>query len=42
MAGIRSVTTVNANAVPMVIDSAGQLGTVSSSRRFKSEIKPMG
>jgi Chaperone of endosialidase len=25
----------------VVIDSAGQLGTVSSSRRFKSEIKPM-
>ncbi|PYJ26096.1 MAG: hypothetical protein DME91_00430 [Verrucomicrobia bacterium] len=25
----------------MVIDSAGQLGTVSSSRRFKNEIKPM-
>jgi Chaperone of endosialidase len=24
-----------------VIDSAGQLGTVSSSRRFKDEIKPM-
>src|SRR5204863_634737 len=41
IAGIRSVTTVNANAVPVVIDSAGQLGTVSSSRRFKNEIKPM-
>lgn len=25
----------------MVIDSAGQLGTVSSSERFKTEIKPM-
>jgi len=31
----------NANAIPVVIDSAGQLGTVSSSRRFKNEIKPM-
>jgi Chaperone of endosialidase len=29
------------DAVPVVIDSAGQLGTVSSSRRFKKEIKPM-
>jgi hypothetical protein len=29
------------NAVPVVIDSAGQLGTVSSSRRFKDDIKPM-
>jgi hypothetical protein len=41
IAGIRGVTTANANAVPVVIDSAGQLGTVSSSRRFKKEIKPM-
>src|SRR5207237_7583026 len=41
VAGIRGVTTANANAVPVVMDSAGQLGTVSSSRRFKDEIKPM-
>src|SRR5207249_5966315 len=41
VAGIRGVTTLNANAVPVVIDSAGQLGTISSSRRFKDEIKPM-
>jgi uncharacterized coiled-coil protein SlyX len=27
--------------VPVVIDSTGQLGTVSSSRRFKKEIEPM-
>jgi hypothetical protein len=26
----------------VLIDSAGQLGTLSSSRRFKKEIKPMG
>ena len=39
--GIRGVTTGNADAVPVVIDSDGQLGTVSSSRRFKKEIKPM-
>jgi endosialidase-like protein len=41
IAGIRGRTTANANAVPVLIDSAGQLGTASSSRRFKNEIKPM-
>src|SRR5207249_1179045 len=41
IAGIRGRTTANANAVPVVIDSAGQLGTTSSSRRFKKQIKPM-
>src|SRR5207248_10561264 len=39
--GIRGVATANANAVPVVIDSAGQLGTVSSSKRFKDQIEPM-
>lgn len=39
--GIRGVTTGNANAIPVLIDSLGQLGTVSSSRRFKKGIKPM-
>jgi trimeric autotransporter adhesin len=39
--GIRGVTTGNADAVPVVIDSDGQLGTAGSSRRFKKEIKPM-
>jgi hypothetical protein len=38
---IRGVTTQNADAIPVLIDSAGQLGTMSSSRRFKNEIKPM-
>ena len=38
---IREVTTAQANAVPVLIDSAGQLGTTSSSRRFKKEIQPM-
>jgi hypothetical protein len=41
IAGIRGVTTTNADAIAVVIDSAGQLGTVSSSERFKKEIKPM-
>src|SRR6266487_5053902 len=36
---IRGVTTANNNAVNVMIDSAGQLGTISSSRRFKKEIK---
>jgi hypothetical protein len=38
---IRDVQTQNADAINVVVDSAGQLGTVSSSRRFKEEIKPM-
>jgi hypothetical protein len=42
IAGIRGVTTANADAIPVLIDSAGQLGTVSSSRRFKEEIRDMG
>jgi hypothetical protein len=41
IAGIRGTTTGNNDAVNVVIDSAGQLGTISSSRRFKKEIKPM-
>jgi len=39
--GIRGVATGIGNAIPVLIDSAGQLGTISSSRRFKKEIKPM-
>ena len=42
IAGIRGVTTVNANAIPVLIDSGGQLGTTSSSRRFKQDIHDMG
>ena len=42
IAGIRGVTTANANAIPVLIDSAGQLGTVSSSARFKKDIADMG
>ena len=38
---IREVTTANADAIPVLIDSANQLGTQSSSARFKKEIKPM-
>ena len=39
---IRGVTTQNANALPVVIDGAGQLGTVASSERFKKDIAIMG
>ena len=42
IAGIRGVTTGVANAIPVVIDSAGQLGTVSSSRTLKQDIRDMG
>ncbi len=42
IAGVRGVITGSANAVPVVIDSLGQLGTISSSARFKEEVKPMG
>jgi len=38
---IRDVQTQNANAIAVMVDSAGQLGTASSSARFKKEIKPM-
>jgi trimeric autotransporter adhesin len=41
-AGIRGVTTGNNDATAVVIDSNGQLGTVSSSRRFKEDIQNMG
>jgi hypothetical protein len=42
VAGVGGVTTGNNNAVPVVIDSNGQLGTVNSSRRFKEDIQDMG
>jgi hypothetical protein len=38
---IRGATTQNNDAMPVLIDSAGQLGTASSSRRYKTDIKPM-
>ena len=41
IAGIRGVTTGIANAIPVLIDSSGQLGTVSSSARYKEDIADM-
>ena len=40
--GVRGVTTGVADAVPVFIDSQGQLGTANSSRRFKEDIIDMG
>jgi uncharacterized coiled-coil protein SlyX len=39
--GIRGVSTGVGDAIAVLIDSAGQLGTVSSSRRFKEDIQDM-
>ena len=41
VAGIRGIKTGAATAVPVVIDSNGQLGTISSSRRYKEDIADM-
>jgi hypothetical protein len=38
VAGVRNASTGNNNAIPVVIDSGGQLGTMSSSRRTKFDI----
>lgn len=40
--GIRGVTTGAADAIAVMVDSNGQLGTVSSSRRVKDDIADMG
>jgi hypothetical protein len=42
IAGIRGMTTGAADAISVMIDSNGQLGTLSSSRRSKEEIRDMG
>ncbi len=42
IAGIRDVTTDLNNAIPVVIDTAGQLGTVSSSIRVKEDVHDLG
>ena len=41
IAGIRAVTTGVNDALPVVIDSNGQLGTVISSQRYKEDIADM-
>jgi hypothetical protein len=42
IAGIRGTATGIGDALSVVIDSAGQLGTVSSSRRYKQDVSDMG
>ena len=42
IAGIYGTATIANNAVPVVIDSNGNLGTISSSRRYKEDIRDMG
>lgn len=42
IAGIRGQTTGVADAVAVLIDSAHQLGTISSSRKYKTNIEDMG
>ena len=39
--GIRGITTGVADAIAVLVDSAGQLGTVSSSMRYKQDIRDM-
>ena len=41
ISGIRGIRTGLANAVAVVIDSNGQLGTINSSERFKKDINDM-
>ncbi len=41
ISGIRGITTGQANGINVLIDSNGQLGTISSSRRFKEDIRDM-
>jgi len=41
ISGIRGITTVNNDAIAVLIDSAGQLGTISSSERYKDDIEDM-
>jgi hypothetical protein len=42
VAAIRGTTTGAADAIAVLIDSNGQLGTTSSSRRFKQDIEGLG
>jgi len=39
---IAGIYGVNAGGIPVYINSSGQLGTVSSSRRYKEDIQDMG
>lgn len=41
-AGVYGVSSGSSSAVPVLVDSSGQLVTVSSSRRYKEDIQDMG
>ena len=41
IAGIYGQTTGSSITLPVIVDENGQLGTAASSKRFKTEIKPM-
>jgi Chaperone of endosialidase len=41
IAGVRGTATGVADAIPVLIDSAGQIGTTNSSRRVKRDIEPL-
>ena len=41
IAGVRNATMGTSDAVTVLIDSAGQLGTISSSKRFKSNVSAL-
>jgi hypothetical protein len=41
IANVYGTTTVSGTTLPVLASDTGQLGTMSSSRRFKKEIKPM-
>lgn len=41
IAGIRGITTVNNDAIAVLIDSSGQLGTISSSIRYKENVEDL-
>jgi hypothetical protein len=42
VAAVRGTTTDSNDAIPVLVDASGQLGTISSSRRFKDDIADMG
>jgi len=42
ISGIRGITTGVADAVPVLVDSANQLGVTSSSERYKQDIRSLG
>jgi hypothetical protein len=42
LAAVRGVTTGIPNGIPVLIDSFGQLGTATSSIRFKDDVRDMG